>query len=276
LAPERIEKADLQRILSAHRGNASFAAALERAASGEDLLRVLGRYVHFNSVFGAGVANLAGELAVRQDLFRDPAEPAATLGDRSVEVAAAVFFAAIDEFGDRSTPRRNTHRSLTQATLRAAGEYFGYRGTALDDVAGPDQATLAAIKQVCDGYGLDRDVEEPDLLRGLGFHMSSEILADEEFRLLDRSLRNHHPELVNYLQQAEVEVAGDRRPAYFWIQIHTTVEADHFDFAARAANLALCYYSGQETPTRVKDCILGGFRDFAASQAEFMEALSRR
>src|ERR1700682_4788660 len=91
-----------------HSGNKAFAAALERVANGYELLAALGRYVHFNSNFGCGVAHLAGQLGVRRDLFRDRAEPVEALADRSSEVASYIFFAAIDEFGERSLSSRGT------------------------------------------------------------------------------------------------------------------------------------------------------------------------
>ena len=43
------------------------------------------------------------------------------LADRAAEVASDFFYAAIDEFDDRSTPWRDTHRTLAQATLKGVG-----------------------------------------------------------------------------------------------------------------------------------------------------------
>src|ERR1700759_551030 len=103
---DRIQRNDIEAILATHTGNRTLEQTLRHIEGAVELLRVLGRYVLFNSVFGGGVANLAGEVAVRQDVFRDPEEPAMLMADRSVEVAAGVFYAAIDEFGDLSMGQR--------------------------------------------------------------------------------------------------------------------------------------------------------------------------
>src|SRR5437868_5145275 len=76
-----IQKSDLEPILATHPGNRALAKALQRISTGDELLRALGRYIHFNSAFGGGVANLAGEIAVRQELFRDRDEAVQIIAD---------------------------------------------------------------------------------------------------------------------------------------------------------------------------------------------------
>jgi len=236
-------------------------------------VRALGRYIQFNSTFGGGVANLAGEIAVRQDLFRDREEPVQILADRSVEVAADIFFAAVDEFDDRATNQRDTHRTLAQATLKATGRFFGYDLSALDAIVRPNETTLAAIRQVRAGYGISQVVDEAKLFRDLGFHMGSEILADEEFQVIDRFLRSRHGDLVDYLENTEVTINEAAHRAYYWIRIHTSVEADHFAFAVKGANRALRYYVGPGRAADAKVGIVEGFREFAGVQAAFMDGL---
>ena len=273
MAAERITRENLEPIIAAHTGNRVFAQSFAQTSDGADLLRVLGRYIHFNSTFGGGVANLAGEIAVRQNLFRDPAEEVMLLADRSVEVASDIFFAAVDEFDDRSTSYRDTHRTLAQATLKATGRFYGYEGAALNAALPINAATYRAILQVQDGYGINQAVDESKLFRALGFHAGSEILADEEFRLLDAYLRAQRADLVAHLEQTTVEINGHRHKAYYWVFIHTSVEADHFAFAVRGANEALQYYAGTEPPAQLQAWILAGFQEFAAVQAAFMERL---
>src|SRR5438093_8523906 len=111
----RIARTDLEPVLAAHHGNQDLERAFAEAKAPERLLSVLGRYIQFNSAFGAGLANLAGEIAARQGLFRDAQEPLRIVADRSAEVASDFFFAAIDEFDDRATPWRDTYRTLGQA-----------------------------------------------------------------------------------------------------------------------------------------------------------------
>jgi len=261
----------LQPLMTAHRGNAIFRRALERLPDGDALLSLLGRYVHFNATFGGCVANLAGEIAIRQNLFRDASDPIPILADRSVEVASDVIAAAIDEFDDRATTHRDTHRTLAQATLRAAGQFFGKSTAELNALFQPDAATLEAIRGVHAGYGVNRRLEDADILRALGFHAASEVLADEEFRFLDECLRGRFPQLVAALQGAKVRINGEEHAAYYWIHIHTSVEADHFAFALQGANRALGCYTGSIPDAR--SWILEGFAQFADLQTKFMESL---
>lgn len=270
---ERIERIDLERVLAGRSKTRTFAAVLNHIRNPEDLLRLLASYIQFNSAFGGGVANLAGEIAVRQDLFRNPDEPISLMADRSVEVASDVLYAATDEFDDRSTSHRDSHRSLAQATFKAAGSFFGYDPRSLDRVAQVNQATQDTMRQVRDGYCVNQTVDERELFEAIGFHMGSEVLADEEFNTLDRFLRSGYPELVAFLEHEEVEIDGIRHASYYWIHIHTTVESDHFGAAVAAADRSLRYYAGGEAKATAKGWILSGFEHFTDVQSSFLESI---
>jgi len=272
--PQKIDFTDLNPILREHTGNAAFANALEQLAATEELVSVLGRYIHFNSVFGSGVANLAGEIGSRQDLFRDPEEEVDSIADRSVEVAANIFCAAIDEFGDPNQVSRSNHRSLAQATLKAVGNFFGLSPAELDRIARPCEATIDAMADVRNGYCINRTLHEQKIFQAIGFHVGSEVLADEEFNILDRFLRSRFPDLVKYLIATRVTISGCDNIAYRWIQIHTTIELDHFKAAVRGANLALRYYGESESTIFAKGWLLNGFRQFTETQTKFMEGLT--
>jgi hypothetical protein len=269
-----ITHADIEPVLTRHEGNHLFRKTVEGIRDGDEMLRVLGRYILVNAPFAGGVANLAGEIAVRRDLFRDPEEPIDALADRSTRVAADVFYACVDEFQDRTVARRDTHRSLAQATLKGMGQFYRRSPEEITRLTAPTAGILADMDRVMDGYGLNQPVTEEKLFRAMGFHAGSEILADEEFRLLDEALRAHHADLVTYLESTETAVGETRHPAYFWVKIHTSVEADHFDFAMRGANDALKYYAGSRSREEVKATVLAGFREFASVQQSFMEHLT--
>ena len=83
MAREEIGRPDLVPVLESHRGNDDLKVAFEGAIEPARLLTVLGRYVQFNSAFGPGLANLAGEIAARQGLFVDAQEPVRLLADRA-------------------------------------------------------------------------------------------------------------------------------------------------------------------------------------------------
>jgi hypothetical protein len=276
LPPPPLTKADLAPLVGRRGEQAlqgALAAATDPAAAPPALLRLLGRFIQFNAAFGAGVANLAGEIAARPDLFRDPEEPVKILADRAAEVAADFFHAAVDEFDDRLTPWRDTHRTLAQATLKAAGAHFGYAPAELDRIVGVDAATEAARASVWEGYGVGATLDERRLFSAMGFHAGSEVLADQEFTIIDRSLRARRPELVAALEKARVGLGGEKHAAYYWIHIHTSVEADHFEAALAGVNKALRFYAGAQPPGTVRGFLLEGFARFGAVQAGFMEGL---
>ena len=149
-----IHRDDLEPVLRTHHGTDALRSAVDGAAEAPHFLSVIARYIQFNSAFGPGLANLAGEVAARQGLFRDPQEPVRILSDRAAEVAADFFYAAVDEFDDRATPWRDTHRTLAQATLKGMGAFFGYQPVQLNDVVRVNAATTEAMDLVWRGYGV--------------------------------------------------------------------------------------------------------------------------
>ena len=108
----------------------------------------------------------------------------------------------------------------------------------------------------------------------MGFHVGSEILADREFLIIDQVLKEKRPDLVAHLSATKVEILGQKHDAYYWIHIHTGVEAEHFDAALRGVNSALRFYAGGHDPAEVKGWILAGFAAFAEVQGGFMDALA--
>lgn len=275
--PAVVAAPDLAPVLDTHRGEDALRAAVESACAPAAppfvLLSLLGRFIQFNSAFGAGLANLAGEIAARQALFQDPDEPVRILADRASEVAADFFYAAVDEFDDRLTPWRDTHRTLAQATLKGLGAHLGYAPSALNDVIRINDATEAARAAVWEGYGIGARLDERRLFSAMGFHAGSEVLADHEFTVIDQCLRARRADLVQALEAMKVEVLGQKHDAYYWIRIHTSVEAEHFEAALAGVNKALRFYAGGEAKGTVKGWILDGFTRFAAVQGRFMESL---
>jgi hypothetical protein len=148
---------DLQPVLAVHQGAEALRRAVDGAGTPPHLLSVIARYIQFNSAFGPGLANLAGEIAARQGLFQDKDEPVHILADRAAEVAADFFYAAVDEFDDRATPWRDTHRTLAQATLKGMGTFFGYTPVQLNDVLHVNPATEEVIAEVASAEQGDVD-----------------------------------------------------------------------------------------------------------------------
>ncbi|PWU03157.1 MAG: hypothetical protein C5B53_00825 [Candidatus Melainabacteria bacterium] len=254
-----VSKREISAITESHPGNKALVAALAKAGpSPVDLTCLMAQYVQFNSIFGAGVAHLAGLIATRQDMFKDNNESISVLADRSYEVAAEIFFAAIDEFR-----RKKTHRSMAQDSLKGFVEFFKMTPAEASLRCRVNVNTSAAVRAVTEGYCFNREITDTDLFSAIGFHIGSELLADQEYNILDRYLKQEHPTLVTFLQRAGV---------YSWVAVHTTVEADHCDAALQCANSALSFYTGDVS--KAYGFILKGLKHFAKVQARFMHSLS--
>lgn len=255
-----ILKLDIDRVIDDCDGIVSFLKALDKASrTSRGLVQILAQYTQFNSIFGSGVANLAGEIAARPDIFKERNEPIRLIADRSCDVAAAVFFAAIEEFA----PRKN-HRRMAQELLRETLIFFELTqeagATGSKSLLEIRSCTQKAIQAVAHGYCLNRTVADADLFRGVGFHIGSELLADLEFNILHNFLLNNRGgELVSYLKE---------KKAYTWVAVHTTVETEHFEAAVESAELALKYYTGEQSEAYM--WILEGVKEFASIQSGFM------
>lgn len=263
---------DLQPIPHVNDGCEQLRVTLHHLRTKEDLLRVLGQYIQFNAPFGAGVASLAGQVAVRRDLFGDSNEPIDIVSDRSSEIAAHIFAAAVEEFCGCSPQHSQSHRRLAQQALKAAGKFFGYKPDSLNVIVEPTRATESSTQKVQRGYGIGHRMNENALLHGIGFHIGSEQLAGEEFRIFDSFLRQEHHDLVEYMETVDPEISDVQ--TYIWFRLHTTVEDEHADHAVKAANLALQYYRGKQKVDAVKSRIVQGVAHFAKVQTDFIKRIA--
>ncbi|MBX2800264.1 MAG: hypothetical protein KTR31_21470 [Myxococcales bacterium] len=274
----QITRADLEARHDFATSRSQVLAAMEEAfATREGRLRFLGRYTSWNGHFGSAVASLAGKIGRSRHLFLDPDQPVTAVADRSVYVASYFFDAARDEFDDRDTVHRDTHRCLAQAVLQGVLDYDAQHDRAWTT----EQANTALAvpiwlraleSRVAHGYGAFGDTSDVEVFHAMGYHLGSEVLADEEFSLIDARLREAAPELVAFLEDHDVPIAGQDHNAYTWISIHSGhgggVEADHFDWAVGGVIRALRY-----TPSERRDALreraLEGFDAFARDHARF-------
>jgi len=241
--------------------------------SPEALVRFLGRYTSWNGFFGSGVATLAGKIGRSRGFFRDGEEPITPLADRSVLVASFFFDAARDEFDDRDTTHRDSHRCLAQATVKGTVDFFKIGAKAMDLLADP--LWLRALQdRVRVGYGDGTSDDLPAIFRAVGYHLGSELLADKEFSLLDRTLRDKQLALVTYLESAKVTIAGQEHIAYAWVRIHSGhgggAEADHFKWATQGVVRAY-QYTANGLHDAMRHQLHLGFVDFSRDHREFFE-----
>ena len=262
-------------------------ARVERvlASLGDDLalwVQFVARYTAFNGSFGSAVAQLAGTIGSARSIFVDPSESLLAVSDRSVLVGSFFFDAARDEFDDTKNPARDTHRCLAQAFLkgligvaREKNEAFmvAYsKDEALTDLLDTPIWLDVLCNKVRQGYGANAQLTRPHLFRAMGYHLGSEVLADQEFSLIDAHLRKHHEDIVNILDTTEVEIGGTKHNTYHWLKSHSghgdAVEFDHFQWAVEGVEKAFEYTPSFEHEA-MRDQVIAGFIDFAGDHAEF-------
>lgn len=228
----------------------------------DQLTRFLHRYTLYNGNFAGGVALLAGRFHIRQDLFREAAEHIEACADRSARIASLVFFAAEDEYADRSDHSRITHRDLGQSVLRATVDHFNIAPESFNAKYPLHATTIRALETVLEGYCANAVPSDEDLFRGLGFHIASETSADEEFTAITSYLRTAQPDLVEHLSKTTTHLG---QATYRWLDLHTYVEVEHHQHALQAAALAKQYYTGTATPERLSALLIEGVAQFKAS-----------
>ncbi len=254
--------------------------ALKRALSSpEALLCFMGRYTSWNGFFGSGVATLAGKIGRARGLFHSSEQPIHALADRSVHVASFFFDAAVDEFNDSSTPHRDTHRTLAQACIAGVVGWARTQGSVRDDDAVNALLSaplwLAALHdRVAIGYGAASPDDLANIFRAMGYHLGSEVLADREFSLIDDGMREHTPEVVDYLEREVITLAGEQHNAYHWLGIHSghggAVEWDHFKWAVQGVDRGF-RYTDPALHEDLRAQLHLGFTDFARDHRVFFE-----
>jgi hypothetical protein len=265
-------------------------AALEVACSSPDaLIRFLSRYANLNAWFGSGVASLSGKIGRSRSVFVDESELIKDLADRSVFVASYFFDAARDEFDDRDTPHRDTHRCLAQACIKGAISY--YLRPDDNDLGGLER--IDSINQlltqpiwleginhrVATGYGVGTSEHPASMFRSMGYHVGSEILADGEFTAIDAAIRSKLLGLANYLSDLTFLINKQYHSGYAWISLHSSTgagaakEVEHFQSATEGVRMALSF-----VPPEVRDAyrhqVHLGIGSFVRDHQEFFNAVS--
>lgn len=264
---------------AALRGLVDFEAARQRVrdrlaqlTDGPRLLRFFVHYASWNGHFANGVSALSSLLGNSRNLFREAGFPRA-VSDRSNYVASYFFDAARDEYDDHINPARDSHRCMAQAALISMKNFFDLGDAALDE---EEPAELVAVNDgVMAGYtGQPCKDQGPaaQAFWAIGYHLGSELLADQEFSLIDEHLRRQQPELVHHLLRSTVQLAGGTHRCYAWVGVHSGhgggVEADHFDYALEGAHSALRFLVGADQASAIS-ALQGGFRAFEQDHARF-------
>jgi len=204
---------------------------LKRIGKDEKLLfKFVERYVKFNQPFGGCVARLSSLFIGQEGI------PLYI----SSEIASCIFEAAIDEF-------KYNHVMMAQ-------DFLGILNT-----FGIEPCDVPF--NPAEGYITDSSPYANDLIKAIGFHIGSELLADIEFNMIDRHIKDNFPDLCLTKQ-------------YKWISIHTTVEEHHTEHAINAANILFRapiknIVSQEVSRDKKQELIFDGYNDFQTLQQEF-------
>jgi hypothetical protein len=235
-----------------------------------DLRDFLMKYARFNRLFAGAVACLAGQVHFRTDLFstNDDLED----GDRSAEIATRVFYAAEDEYSALHNASRVTHRSIAQKFVADVIQILGSTGTKRT-FANPDWSkTLYSFDEsVKRGYSTCGFASDADAIRALGFHAASEWLADVEFNHIQSYMERAHSDLVTELRRL---IGPGAVNGFYWIEVHSAVEAEHGEMALQAIDLAFKFGPASIRESFV-DLVHEGFASFGRVQRDFFEWAAR-
>ncbi|MDJ0733641.1 MAG: hypothetical protein QNJ47_06055 [Nostocaceae cyanobacterium] len=236
------------------------------------------RYSHFNGAAGPLVARLASSIGLSRELFRDPNCDIVDEGDRGLKVAARVIAATIEEHSDKHY-KGFTHRNLAQATLKAVGDYAGLSVQERNEFAKVPNWLTSLLTAAISAYeGVPGNIEA--LIKAMGVHAASEMLADREYTLIDKVVRYEKSGIGfdKYLRDThgKVELDGKQFSSWYWIAIHGSyqeagVEKEHYEAALDALNLAVQYspYSEEE----VQNLVFQGFSGFVQLQQSLFQKL---
>ena len=255
----------IQNNIRNQRGNQIFKDKLEQASSPQRLLEICSRWIYWNNAFGGAVAGLASTVSAATSMFGSSV--------RSSKIASQIFFAARDEYGDAVA--YGTHVELAAATLVGLGRAL----LGQYELSNPDLNTQKLMSEAIKGYRARGASSDEELWKGLGFHLGSETLADQEFRIFSAFLKSRHPDAVRFMQSGKVTIDGAFYLPWYWISIHGGeheqggVEQDHAQAAYSAIELSHLHYTGSATRAKCEQWILDGFQEFRDHQTRRMQTL---
>jgi hypothetical protein len=238
------------------------------------------RYVHFNGYAGSLVARLSSSIGLSRDLFNSADCRVIDEADRGMEIAAKVFAATIDEHADKGA-KYVPHRTLAQITLKAVGDFAGLTEAERNEFAVTPTWMKEVLNDAVAKYqGIPGDAAA--LIRGMGCHAASEMLADREYALIDKVVRHNHrgKGFDAFLRNGDgkAKINGHNFSAWYWIVIHSKhqgvgVEAEHSELALEAIDLAAAYRP--ESAQQIREYALQGFSDFVSIQQKVFAEISR-
>ncbi|NJL86603.1 MAG: hypothetical protein HC886_12475 [Leptolyngbyaceae cyanobacterium SM1_1_3] len=247
----------------------------EAAQSPNALYLFFHRYTYFNGYASAMISRLANSIGLSRYLFLQPDTAVLEESDRGMEIAAKILTAAADE----GTYENPSHRALAQLTLKTVGDYANLSAAQRNQIAAPIWLEQLVQSLIAGYQGTSGSIES--LVRGMGFHLASEILGDREYALIDQVIRYEFAgtRFDRYLQQAASgNIDGHKFHPWCWIVIHSRyqgagVEVEHSNYALAALNLvAQCR---PEPKQQIAEWALQGFDEFVSLQQRLFQEIHR-
>jgi hypothetical protein len=263
LCDESIE-AWIQSAIATAPNEARLQQRLDAVRDDDALLCFFHRFALLNDALAARVPFLAGLIHLTPNLFIDADVDEEFCRQRNGRIAAFVAEAASDEY--RMTAEQDlVHQHLSQLFFRGVLDHFGVDGKSFDRRFAVPERLKTLLAEARDRFFLGREPEQ--LFAALGFHVGLEFFAHQEFNLVDKWLRAHHPVLVASLKR------GGSNSAYRWLAIHTVVEITHYRAGLEALKAAVASYHHSDERPRMVACIKEGFSSFVDLQGRFYQAI---
>ena len=216
----------------------------EAIASPASIHLFMQRFVRYSSAYSHSVPMLCSTIGMSQQ-FCDPQAAFASHSDRSMDVAAKVFSASIEEFQD---PRTGvSHRTLAYGLLDALAAYAGLSAAEVAQVVQRGSWLPEMIAFVQASYQASPTSLE-QMVRAMGFHAAAETIGGNEFSIINAILfsTQRQGSFGQFIKQHKIRFAQGTVSPWYWIVIHGThategVELGHADDAVQALNLAAQY-----------------------------------
>ncbi|BAZ21257.1 hypothetical protein NIES4073_21350 [Kalymmatonema gypsitolerans NIES-4073] len=252
------------------------AACVEAAKTPRALYVFMQRYVCYGRTFSSSVPTLAGTIS-SSHLLQDPTCSVPMHAGRSMDVAAKVLAASIEEFTD---PRTGvSHGTLSYALLDKLAEYANLSQAEINTIYQSGTWLSDIISYVKTAYKAESDSLE-SLVSAIGFHVATETVGDNEFGIINDVLFSQHRNnsFGRFIRNSKVSFQQGTVSPWYWIVIHGTsdskgVELKHSAEAFAALNYVVRYSNVSEQ--QIIEWAGQGFAEFAYIQTKFFQQVQQ-
>jgi hypothetical protein len=248
------------------------AVCREAVLSPKALYVFMHRFVHYGRSFSFLVPKLAGTIGSSK-LLKDTTCPLAAHAERSMDVAANVLTAALEEFRD---PRTGvSHRTLSYGLLDKLAEYANLSQAETNQIAASGHWLTEVLDAVTDSYDAASD-DLSSMVEAMGFHVGAETVGEHECSIVNAVLftEQRQTNFGQFIKQSKLRFPDGIVSPWYWVAIHGTyetkgVEAEHAKDALLALNQVVQYSSASQA--QVIEWADRGFSKFNHTQTRFFQ-----